>query len=165
MNLNNAKFDIAEFRNALSGHEGRRNKKYQDENGVWTIGVGFNIDVPMTSKVVHALVEDGLTEEQIDRMLDVHIEEHWDDLVRAKPIVADLPISVQEAFLNMAFQLGVPKLMKFRNMWAGVEEGDWQKVVDEAKDSDWFRDDTQESRLDYVIGRLETMLGPARNIV
>ena len=165
MNLKNGIFDIADFRDALSEHEGRRNKKYQDHKGVWTIGVGFNIDVDMPSKVVHALVEDGLTEEQIDRMLDVHIEEHWHDLIEAKPIVAELPGPVQEAFLNMAFQLGVPRLKKFINMWSGVEEGDWQRVVDEAKDSNWFRNDTQESRLDYVISRLETMLGPARNIV
>ena len=157
MNLQGATFDVDGVIETLGKHEGRKNEKYQDPKGIWTIGVGFNIDIPMPSRVVHAMVEDGLTDAQIDRMLIVHIEEHWEDLVRAQPVVAELPAPAQEALLDMAFQIGVPGLVNFRKMWEGINEGDWIKAVAEAKDSKWFREDTQEDRLDYVINRLESM--------
>ena len=39
----------------------------------------------------------------------------------------------------MCFQLGRPRLSKFKNMIAAVEDLDWAKMADEMEDSNWFR--------------------------
>jgi len=39
--------------------------------------------------------------------------------------------------LDMAFNLGVPRLRKFKNMWAGIQEGDYIRAGDEMMDSRW----------------------------
>jgi hypothetical protein len=39
----------------------------------------------------------------------------------------------------MCFQLGRPRLSKFKNMIAAVEDLDWAKMADEMEDSNWYR--------------------------
>jgi lysozyme len=39
----------------------------------------------------------------------------------------------------MCFQLGRPRLSKFKNMIAAVEDHDWAKMADEMEDSTWFK--------------------------
>ena len=39
----------------------------------------------------------------------------------------------------MCFQLGRPRLSKFKNMIAAVEDLDWVKMADEMEDSNWYR--------------------------
>ena len=39
----------------------------------------------------------------------------------------------------MCFQLGRPRLSKFKNMIAAVEDLDWERMADEMENSNWFR--------------------------
>jgi hypothetical protein len=39
----------------------------------------------------------------------------------------------------MCFQLGRPRLSKFKNMIAAVEDLDWTTMADEMEDSNWYR--------------------------
>ena len=58
--------------------------------------------------------------------------------------VESLPERVQEALTNMAYQLGVPSLMKFRRMWKAIRVRNWQRALEEALDSKWAKHDTPE---------------------
>ena len=40
---------------------------------------------------------------------------------------------------NMAYNLGVPRLLGFERMWAALAAGDYERAADEALDSKWAR--------------------------
>ena len=61
-----------------------------------------------------------------------------DHLLSEKPIVLTLTQSRQEVLFNMAYQLGVNGLLKFKNMWSAIEARDYNKAADEMLDSRWY---------------------------
>ena len=51
----------------------------------------------------------------------------------------DLPEEAQQIIANMMFNLGYPRLSKFKGMKAGVDARDWNAAADEMVDSAWYR--------------------------
>jgi lysozyme len=92
--------------------EGLRLKPYRCTAGRLTIGVGRNLD------------DRGLTRAEALTLLDNDITDFWARLLAALPWLADAPEPVQEALLNMAFNLGVEGLLGFRQMLALTQAGD-----------------------------------------
>ena len=54
-------------------------------------------------------------------------------------MVAGLDAVRQRVLVDMGFNLGIPTLLKFQNMWAAIEEEDFQTAADEARDSRWAK--------------------------
>ena len=52
---------------------------------------------------------------------------------------SDLPEEAQLIIANMMFNLGRPRLSKFKGMKSGVDARDWKKAADEMIDSAWYR--------------------------
>ena len=71
------------------------------------------------------------------------------------PDFDDLPEEVQQIIANMMFNLGRPRLSKFRGMKAGVDDQNWQRAADEMVDSRWYR---------QVGARAERLVERMRNI-
>ena len=55
------------------------------------------------------------------------------------PDFGDLPEEAQQIIANMMFNLGIPRLSKFKGMKAGVDARDWERAADEMVDSSWYR--------------------------
>ena len=55
------------------------------------------------------------------------------------PTFGSLPVRVRRALGNMVYQLGVPRLIGFRRMFAAIRAGDWTEAHAEALDSRWAR--------------------------
>jgi GH24 family phage-related lysozyme (muramidase) len=53
---------------------------------------------------------------------------------------------------NMMFNLGYPRLKKFKGMKAGVDARDWQKAADEMVDSKWYYQVT--NRAERLVSRM-----------
>ena len=68
----------------------------------------------------------------------------------------NLPSEAQLVIANMCFQLGRPRLSKFKNFIAAVKNEDWQRAGDEMQDSRWYKQTT--NRADRLIARI-TKLG------
>ena len=49
----------------------------------------------------------------------------------------DLPEECQHVIANMMFNMGRPRLSKFKGMKAGCDARDWNKMADEMVDSRW----------------------------
>jgi len=49
----------------------------------------------------------------------------------------DLPEEAQLMIANMMFNMGRPRLSKFKGMKAGVDARDWERAADEMVDSRW----------------------------
>ena len=68
---------------------------------------------------------------------------------------ADLPGEVQEVLVNMMFNMGRPRLSKFKNFTAALKAGDWKKAAVEGRDSVWYRQVT--NRAERLMSRLENV--------
>jgi lysozyme len=114
------------LRALLEADEGRVRHAYQDSLGYWTIGVGHLIDKRLGG---------GLPDPIIDALLDYDIAEKTRELVAALPWVATLDEPRKATLISMAFQLGVPKLLKFRTALAHAAVGAWNEAADAFLDS------------------------------
>lgn len=116
---------------ALAGElrrdEGVRLKPYRDSVGKLTIGVGRNLD------------DKGITQEECDMMLQNDMVAHCMELDRKLPWWRNLDEIRQRVLANMAFNMGVPKLLGFTNTLALVEAGDYAKAADEMLNSVWAK--------------------------
>ena len=130
----------------LVKHEGLRLQVYQDTLGIDTIGIGRNLKDRGISKeeldeldipTIDHIYEYGITE--ADAMLlaenDVQIVE--EELLRAHPCVEDLDAVRQLVLVDMAFNMGVPRLCKFKKMWNAVHEKKFDIAAKEMLDSRW----------------------------
>ena len=55
------------------------------------------------------------------------------------PDFDDLPEELQQIVANMMFNMGRPRLSKFKGMKRGVDAKDWNAAADEMVDSRWYR--------------------------
>jgi lysozyme len=140
------KYRKAHLLEELVKHEGLRLQVYQDTLGIDTIGVGRNLKDRGISKeeldeldipTIDHVYEYGITE--ADAMLlaenDVQIVE--EELLRAHPCVEDLDAVRQLVLVDMAFNMGVPRLCKFKKMWNAIHENKFDAASKEMLDSRW----------------------------
>lgn len=105
--------------------EGLRLKPYICPAGKLTIGVGRNLD------------DKGITKAEALLLLDHDINEVVMALHRKLPWFDYLGLARQDVLVNMAFNMGVTALLKFKKMLAAVEAGDYHRAADEMLASKW----------------------------
>ena len=112
----------------LRREEGFAGKPYDDHLGVPTIGYGTTLP---------------LTEREAMLLLEHRAENTWaelrDRLHESDTHLCHLPDSVRAALLDMAYNLGVPRLMGFKRMLRAVKECQWADAGDECMDSRYAR--------------------------
>ena len=126
-------------------HEGMVLEVYQDHLGIDTIGVGRNlIDRGITDgelafmNVLRAEIhEQGITEAHARFLLSNDIDIVEKELRNAHECIERLGDVRIRILLDMAFNMGVPRLCKFKNMWAGIHDGDYVRASAEMLDSRW----------------------------
>lgn len=69
----------------------------------------------------------------LKKELDARLKVAEADRKAFYPDFAKLPSSVQYALLDMAFNLGRPKLMKYKKLKAALEKKDWKTAAKESK--------------------------------
>ena len=113
-----------ELTKQLFRDEGLRLKPYRDSLQVLTIGVGRNLD------------DRGITEAEAKFLLmnDIAIVEKE---LNALPIYRKMDDVRQTVLANLSFNIGVPRLLKFRKLWMALDAGDYHKAADEMLDSTW----------------------------
>ena len=111
----------------LRRHEGVKDTLYKCTADKWTIGVGRNLE------------DVGLSEDEIDYLLENDIKrtkELMDDYI---PWHNDLDEVRQEALINFVFNVGIGTTMKFKNAMAALEEHDYDTAATEMLDSNWAK--------------------------
>ena len=126
--------------------EGLRLQVYQDTLGIDTIGVGRNLEDRGITKEeldtmdfpnIEAVYEHGITEADAAYLLENDVQIVEEELLKAHPSVADLDAVRQLVLVDMAFNMGVPRLNGFKKMWAAIEAGDFPTASREMLDSRW----------------------------
>ena len=139
------KYDRDELVKMVALHEGIVLNVYQDHLGINTVGIGRNLDdrgitdgeLLFMNKTIDDVYDDGLTEEEAYYlcMNDIAIVEK--ELLDSKPIVNQLSAVRQMVLVDMAFNMGVPRLRLFKNMWMAIEKVNYPLACSEMLDSKW----------------------------
>jgi len=140
------KYRRENFIEKLVAHEGLRLQVYQDTLGIDTIGIGRNLedrgitkeelddlDIPSIDHVY----EYGITEADAVYLATNDVQIVEEELVRAHPCVEQLDSVRQLILMDMAFNMGVPRLCKFKNMWNVKHENKYDIAAKEMLDSRW----------------------------
>ena len=112
----------------LVKHEGKRSRAYQDTEGIWTIGVGRNIN-PENGL--------GLSDDEIAYLLGNDIARIEQECKEAFGFYDDLDEVRKDALLNLCFNLGLPRLKKFKLALGHLEAGRYDESAEEFLDSLW----------------------------
>jgi len=140
------KYRREDFIQKLISHEGLRLQVYQDTLGIDTIGIGRNLedrgitkeeldwmDIPNMA-IVHTM---GITEADAMYLAQNDVQIVEEELVRAHPCVDKLDNVRQLVLMDMAFNMGVPRLCKFKKMWNAIHENKFDIAAKEMLDSRW----------------------------
>lgn len=111
----------------LIRHEGKWSKPYIDTVGKITIGVGRN------------LTDVGLRDDEIKLMLLNDVAQARADVAQKIPWSRQLDQDCLEVLINMCFNMGIGKLLGFKNFLAALRVGAYGKAADEMLDSLWAR--------------------------
>ena len=106
----------------IKRHEGYRGMPYEDTLGNWTIGYGTKLP---------------LDKVESELLLEKRLNEAANELVSAVPSVLNLPTEAQAILFNMAYNMGVPKLLGFKKMFAALDEEDYEEAARQMLDSRW----------------------------
>jgi lysozyme len=113
----------------LKREEGWRAEPYEDHLGFWTIGYGFLID---RRKPVR---------------LPESVGELWlEELVQERQRALDDALPWLLALTNMAYQMGVSGVLKFKGMLDALKAGKRELAANEALDSLWAKQTPERAR-------------------
>ena len=124
--------NIQRIKSDLRRDEGLRLKPYRCSEGKLTIGVGHRI-------LKGEDFSKGISELEADTILINDIYDVIRDLDMYIPWWKNLSEVRQCAIINMGFNLGLPRLMKFRKMLRALRKRDFETAALEALDSKWAR--------------------------
>ena len=128
---------------------------YLDHLGYKTFGVGHLVleSDPEHEYAVGEPVSVERVQECFDRDLDVAVSECV-ALYKAD-VWEGFPGEVQEILVNMMFNLGRPRLGKFKMMHRALEYGDWKEAAVQGRDSLWHKQ--VGNRAERLMTRLENV--------
>jgi len=125
--LASSREEIENILKDLQADEGLRLKPYKDTVGKLTIGYGHNLD------------DCGITERTANFMLSEDLTTVLVELDKRLPWWKKLSESQRRGLMNMAFNLGLPRLLKFEKMLKALRKGDGECAAAEALDSEWAK--------------------------
>ena len=127
----------------LRNHEGERLTVYQCTNNKYTIGVGRNLE------------ERGISEEESEFMLQNDIEHFTNAVIRNIDVSYCNEVRIA-VLVNMAMNLGINGLLRFKKTIAAIERGDFEHASTEILDSKWAREDVSNMRSSELSNQLRT---------
>lgn len=109
--------------------EGWRDQVYVCPAGKLTIGYGFNVEDSRMPRAVADLWLDILLKNTKEALENCSYGEVFKDLSEAR----------QGVLIDMAYNLGLTGLLRFKKMWYALSEGEYVTAGDEMLDSRWAR--------------------------
>ena len=140
------KYRREHFIEELIKHEGLKLQVYKDTLGIDTIGIGRNLEDRGISKeeldaldipTIDHIYEYGITEADAVYLATNDVQIVEEELLQAHPCVDRLDSVRQLILMDMAFNMGVPRLCKFKKMWNANHEEDYPTAAKEMLDSRW----------------------------
>ena len=102
--------------------EGFRGEVYQDHLGFDTLGYGTRM--PISKK-------------EAELLLRLRLKDKIRDIETKKPLYNLLPLEAQAIIAEMCYQMGVNGVLRFRMMWAALEDKNYEFAAEEMLESTW----------------------------
>jgi len=145
--------NLEKLREEIAYDEGVVHEIYLDHLGLPTFGIGHLV---LESDPEHGLpVGTPIDESRCNAAFEQDIQTVLSDCNKLYPEFEDLPEEAQRVIANMMFNMGYPRLSKFKGMKAGVDTRDWNRAADEMIDSRWYRQVTK--RADRLVERIRAL--------
>ncbi len=112
----------------IKRYEGLSLKPYRCNAGKLTIGFGRNLE------------DVGIDVNEAEIMLSADLQKAEEELKNKVPFYKQLSLVRKGVLLNMAFNLGITGLLKFKNMLSAMERRDYDTAADEMLDSKWAKE-------------------------
>jgi lysozyme len=129
--------NIDVLRKELELDEGVKYEIYNDHLGYATFGIGHLV---IDSDPEHGQeIGTAISEDRVIEAFNSDVQIVLADCEQLYYGFNVLPEEVQLIIANMMFNMGRPRLSKFKGMKAGVDSQDWNKAADEMIDSAWYR--------------------------
>ena len=145
--------NIDKLREELKVDEGVKYEVYLDHLGLPTFGIGHLVT---ESDPEHGCkVGTPVSEERVNECFESDVEQVLSDCKTLYSDFDSLPEEVQLIIANMMFNMGLPRLSKFKGMKAGVDNRNWNKAADEMVDSRWYKQVT--NRADRLVNRMRSI--------
>ena len=145
--------NIDELRQEIQNDEGRVNSVYLDHLNLPTVGIGHLIKEsdPEYGLPVGTAVDD----ERVNELFNQDIKVTLSECEQLYGNFNDLPEEVQKILANMMFNLGRPRLSKFKKLCKAVADRDWQECAVQMEDSRWHKQVT--NRANRLISRMKAV--------
>ena len=127
--------NIEALREQLKIDEGVKYEIYKDHLGYPTFGIGHLI----TENDPEHGKPDGteISEDRVNEIFETDVAKFVSEAKILFPDLDELPDVAQQVIVNMAYNMGRPRLSKFKNFIAGVNDRDWTRAAEEMMDSRW----------------------------
>ena len=129
--------DIDKLREELKRDEGCVHSVYLDHLNLKTVGIGHLLtewdeeyDKPVGTEV---------SEERVNELFDKDIQTTIDECKVLYDDFDDLPEEAKRIIANMMFNLGRPRLSKFKKMREAVMDANWIEAAIQMEDSLWAK--------------------------
>jgi len=145
--------NMEKLQEELENDEGVKYEIYNDHLGYPTFGIGHLIldsDPEYGSDTGTEVSEDRVKEAFASDVVGV-----VSDCETLYPDFEELPEDAQRIIANMMFNMGRPRLSKFKGMKRGVDAQDWNAAADEMVDSSWYKQVT--NRADRLVERMRSI--------
>ena len=128
--------DVEKLKEQLQIDEGCVYEIYNDHLGYATFGIGHLVieSDPENGQTVGTPV----SKDRVTDAFNSDIKTVLSDCEKLYSDFENLPEEAQQVIANMMFNLGYPRLSKFRGMKAGVDARDWNLAAEEMVDSRWY---------------------------
>ena len=81
-----------------------------------------------------------------------------DRLINKFDVEGKVPPALRDELMMMAFQMGATGLSRFKKMWKGIKDQDWNEVTVQMADSRWAKSQTP-ARAARTINRVKKLFG------
>ena len=147
--------DLQKLREEIEADEGCEYNIYLDHLGLPTFGIGHLV---LDTDPEHgAAVGTPVSKDRVSECFDKDVHSVLSDCEKLYEDFSSLPEDVQRIIANMMFNMGRPRLSKFKGMKAGVDARDWNQAADEMIDSRWYRQVT--NRAERLVQRMRSVGG------
>ena len=145
--------NVEQLRDTLKVDEGCVNSIYLDHLNLPTLGIGHLITE--WDEEHGKPVGTPVSEERVNELFDKDIQITIDECEQLFGNFQDLPEEVKQILANMMFNLGRPRLSKFRKLCKAVAERNWKECAIQMEDSKWHKQVTK--RADRLISRMNAV--------
>jgi len=123
---------------------------YQDHLGYWTIGCGHLIRDDERDELMKPITQ--------ERAKEIFVLDLGVSIQDAKTFYKDMKIddNVKECVIHMSFQMGLPRLNKFKKFKQALQENNIEEAIVQMKDSRWYNQTT--NRANRLIEKMRKSL-------